>query len=527
MANTSYSCLVLLLFTNVLFGQLDSTSFITAWDTRLTSLEDSLSITIPTADDVIYDYNIDWDNDGVFDEMNVSGDVTHVYDQSGIYVVRISGDFPRILVGLSDQNEKLVSIDQWGTIRWKSMKSAFGRTFNMSINAIDSPDLSLVESTEDMFRSAHKMNDDINHWDLSSVKSIARMFYGAISFNQDLDQWNVSNVENMQACFFSAENFNGDISSWNLSKVTNLSNMFYQAFKFNRDISQWDLSQVENIHSMFVFARDFNQDISGWDVSNVTDMHHMFYDANAFDQDLCTWDVSSVKDMNNMFTETDNFNGDISCWDVSAVENFAGMFRWASSFNSDISGWNTENADQTAAMFYLASSFDQNLGGWDLSNVSNMRTMFDNSGMSTDSYDKTLKGWYKNASVKQGAVLGAKSLTYCNGKEYRDSLFFDFELEIRDDIYDCLDVSLDEDNFQYPLINFYPLPVSEVLFVKCKLGEKICKIEILNASGEIVYLESTLNQLITIDMTKFSAGVYILKTYVVGRNCSLEKIIKL
>ncbi|MGO4773887.1 Ig-like domain-containing protein [Flavobacterium sp. W22_SRS_FK3] len=84
-------------------------------------------ITIPTTAAFSYNYHVDWNNDGIFDEFGLTSNVTHVFDTNGVHKIRICGDFPRVHFEKKDTvhsfiNEvnlmnggKIISIDQWGT----------------------------------------------------------------------------------------------------------------------------------------------------------------------------------------------------------------------------------------------------------------------------------------------------------------------------------------------------------------------------------------------------------------------------
>ena len=59
---------------------------------------------------------------------DVTGDQRHRYSDAGTHTVSITGDFTRIyLNGQQPNANKLQSIEQWGDIRWSSMKGAFPR----------------------------------------------------------------------------------------------------------------------------------------------------------------------------------------------------------------------------------------------------------------------------------------------------------------------------------------------------------------------------------------------------------------
>lgn len=87
----------------------------------------------------------------MFDDIGVTGDATNTYATGGLKTVRIRGTFPRIYFNNTDDHNKIVSVDQWGDNAWTSMANAFYGALNLVINAADTPDLSGVTSTMNMF----------------------------------------------------------------------------------------------------------------------------------------------------------------------------------------------------------------------------------------------------------------------------------------------------------------------------------------------------------------------------------------
>ena len=403
-------------------GRKTTTAFITTWKTE----RDGASITIPTngTNTSDYDFFVDW-GDGTTETITGSDpDPRHFYSSAGTHTVKITGSFPRIFLdaggdgsGNATNADKLQSIEQWGSIQWESMKSAFAGAGNVTSTATDAPDLSRVNSMDHMFSNAPQFNGDIGDWDVSSVTDMNNMFQFASSFNQDIGSWSVSNVtdmremfenarafnqdiggwdvsnvRNMREMFGGADAFNGNISGWDVSDVTNMKFMFAGATTFNQNIGGWNVSNVTDMSGMFSGAGSFNQDIGGWDVSNVTSMSGMFSGAGAFNQDISGWDVSSVTDMSSLFANASAFNQDIGGWDVSSVTDMSGMFSSpedTTAFNRDISGWNVSSVTTMRSMFEGADTFNQNLGSWDVSSVTNMREMF----RDADAFNGSLASW--------------------------------------------------------------------------------------------------------------------------------------
>lgn len=274
-----------------------ATAFITTWQTDLEGTSEDNQITITVRDNnFTYDYTVDW-GDGNIDE-GLSTSIVHTYDEPGTYTVSITGIFPAFYfpggrINSSNDGNKLITVEQFGTQPWMSMEAAFNNCDNLSFSDENAPDL-------------------------SQVSSMRRMFFSAENFNTDIGHWDVSNVTNMNNMFREARDFNRDLSLWEVNNVTNMSVMFTEAADFNQDISDWIVSSVTNMSQMFDRASAFNQDISAWDVSNVTSMGTMFRGATTFNQNLGNWDVSSVGNMTIMFDNsalsTDNYNAILNGW---------------------------------------------------------------------------------------------------------------------------------------------------------------------------------------------------------------------
>ncbi|MCG8702291.1 MAG: DUF285 domain-containing protein, partial [Bacteroidales bacterium] len=323
-------------------------------------------------------------------ETGLTGSVTHDFGVAGTDTIRIQGTFPTIFFNNSGDAEKLISIEQWGSIAWETLDSAFYGCINMVINATDAPDLSAVNSLTYTFA-----------------------YCNSLSHNPNLTSWNVSTITTMDGTFYGAR-FNGDISTWDVRNVTS----FNDCFRYN------------NI---------FNCNISNWDVSSVTDFTRMFYGVTSFNQDISAWDVSSASSMRSMFNSATAFSSDLSSWNVSNLADAKSMFYGCTSFNSDISAWNTESLVSMAGMFNGATSFDKNLGGWNISGINSTEKMLDvlnNTNLSASNYDATIKGW-ASQSVLQNIDLGTVSASYCTASTERNTLTVTNGWSITDEGLQC------------------------------------------------------------------------------------------
>jgi surface protein len=363
-----------------------------------------------------YNYSVDCNSDGTLEVLGVTGNYTCEYSAPGVYSISIWDTFPQFFSAIDSRDAiNLISIDQWGTNKWRSMAEAFKGAGNMELKASDSPNLKSVTDMSNMFHGANAFNHDISSWDVSDVTDMSGMFSAAITFSQDISSWDVSAVTDMGGMFHFALSFNQDISNWDVSDVTDMSGMFDGAYSFNQDISSWDVSAVTDMSGMFDGAYSFNQDISSWDVSAVKNMQHMFYNAKAFNQDIGSWDVSAVNYMSFMFNGANAFNQNINNWDVSVVKNMESIFLNARAFNHDISSWDVSAVKNMQHMFYNAKAFNQDIGSWDVSAVNYMGGMF--SGASV--FNQDIGNWDVSAVETMGVMFhGASAFNQDIGNWY-------------------------------------------------------------------------------------------------------------
>lgn len=383
-------------------------------DTRLGSTygTDQYDFEIERNSAFAYNYSVDW-GDSEYNN-NVSNNITHIYNTPGIYTIAIIGDFPAPYYYYNGDSDEVISIDQWGSHEYQSMKRACFQCENMVYNATDVPNLSLVTDMSQMFEDAYLFNGNINNWNVSNVTDMSATFKSNYVFNQPLNNWNVSKVTtmssmfyrarefdqplnswitgevtNMASMFYDAEVFNQPLDNWNVSKVTSMGRMFSSTDKFNQNINSWNVSSVTTMASMFYNATVYNQPLNSWTVNNVTSMASMFNSALAFDQPLNNWNVAFVTSMESMFNNAEVFNQPINSWSVSRVTTMASMFNSALAFNQPLNNWNVNSVVNMSSMFEEAEVFNQPLDTWNVSAVANMTSMFEDALL----FDQPLNSW--------------------------------------------------------------------------------------------------------------------------------------
>lgn len=195
---------------------------------------------------------------------------------------------------------KLLSITQWGNIKWQSFEQAFVLCSLLDITATDAPDLSLVTNMNEMFYVCTALvgNSSFNTWDTSSVTIMNNMFASADNFNQPIGNWNVSNVTQMYGLFDYAAKFNQPIGNWNTSNVTTMEHVFHGARSFNQDLRNWDTSKVTNMEEMFHYALQFNQSLGQWNLSSLLNAKDMFLNSGLncknYDNTLYGWSANAA-----------------------------------------------------------------------------------------------------------------------------------------------------------------------------------------------------------------------------------------
>ncbi len=253
----------------------DARPFITTWEASTTDL--TIDLPVDPNYSTQYDYDIDTDDDGVYDFTGITGSFQHTFPSAGIYTIRIKGDYPNpyFIGSTAALNDQLISLDQWGDIEWKSMKFAFS-SVTTNFLTTDVPDLSQVTDMSYMFSFSEINNLDVSRWDVSLVSNMYAMFFGVDVSDPGVSNWDVSSVADMGFMFGGTTVANPDVSRWDVSSVTDMSYMFYYTTRANPDVNNWVVSSVTDMSGMFLEATSANPDLSNWQITDVVDMSEMF-----------------------------------------------------------------------------------------------------------------------------------------------------------------------------------------------------------------------------------------------------------
>jgi len=103
-------------------------SFVITVQTDNTGDSTDTQFTIPTYEYSYADYNysIDCNDDGTTEAIDQGGgDYTCSYTSAGTKTIVINGNFHHIYFNNTGDKEKLLTVEQWGTVEWRSMDKAF------------------------------------------------------------------------------------------------------------------------------------------------------------------------------------------------------------------------------------------------------------------------------------------------------------------------------------------------------------------------------------------------------------------
>ena len=182
-----------------------------------TEMEDGILLAV--LKDYKFYAEVDCDGDGIYEDKyhkpsRYLGNVLEcVYPKKGIHQMRIRGEIPQMYAtyDLPDDEDDdylnefdLISVDQWGDIRWKSMERFFENRYSnrkVKINAQDTPNLMDVCDMSRMFYAVPNFNASIERWDTSHIENMDLLFVDAINLDQDLSQWNISSLRSAEEIF--------------------------------------------------------------------------------------------------------------------------------------------------------------------------------------------------------------------------------------------------------------------------------------------------------------------------------------
>ena len=162
-----------------------------------------------------------------------------------------------------------MSIDNWGTNKWKSGSQSFRGCINMVGNYTDNPDLTEITTMNQMFYGCTVFDRALTI-DIPLCSSLAQTFALCDSLDSDIIATSTSSLITTFQAFANCDIFNSTVSIEDTSNVNTMDRMFERCPLFNQPIT-FDTSSVDNMFRMFSRCDNFNQPVT-FDTGNVTIM---------------------------------------------------------------------------------------------------------------------------------------------------------------------------------------------------------------------------------------------------------------
>ncbi len=466
-------------------------------------------------------------------------------------IIRLSiqpTNFQRIIIDQGIDRGGLTLVENWGTTAWTSMQTAFRGCYNMQVTATDVPNLSNVNELIQMFAGCTNLNSptNINTWNTSAVTEMRNMFDFASAFNQNIGSWNTAAVTNMSGMFNGASSFNQHIGSWNTAAVSLMANMFNGASAFNQNIGLWNTVVVDNMASMFAGASSFNQNIGSWNTAAVFFMNDMFSGASAFNQNIGSWTLNSSVNMANMLDNSgmncNNYSASLIGWAanpatpsgrnlgaigrqygtnaVAARTNLTGAKGWT--ITGDAASGSSCSVILPVTWIYVNGQLQNNtaLIKWATASESNTQKFeieHSSNGISYTKIGTVAAAGYSSITKHYEFLHNVPAI----GKNYYRIKQIDLDGRFT---YSSIIVLQNKDSKTNIIIAPNPV-LNEATILFNETGNKT--LQLLTAAGHIVYTEKIngTNNRYTINMSRLSSGVYLLRLYT-ANGIELRKIIK-
>ena len=155
-------------------------------------------------------YEDEYASEPNFVELRSGTQVCCYYPRKGIHKFKIRGIIPHLKAaytfreGVDHYSFDLISVDQWGDTRWKSLEEFLGdspSTTRASVVAKDVPNLQDVCSLSNMFIGVKDFDTPLEDWDTFHVSNMSGMFTDCTNLNVDLSHWDISSLRNAEDIF--------------------------------------------------------------------------------------------------------------------------------------------------------------------------------------------------------------------------------------------------------------------------------------------------------------------------------------
>jgi hypothetical protein len=271
------------------------------------TVADGGSITIPFASGGTYAGSVNFGDGTVntFSAFNSAG-LTHVYANGGVYLITITGTFPKFRVNNQAFRFKLTDVKQFGSNQFDGL-DFYGCTALVNVACNDTP--------------SFKAN--------TSIQALVRACTALVSWS-NMEYWECSKVNNITLAFLSTP-LTVNVSNWNISLITSLASTFGTAPNVV-GYASWDVSLVTNLNQTWLNNTNV-QDCSAWNITNaLTTMVQTFSNATGRFS-IATWVTDNVVNMDSCY-RTGGYNFSLASNNFSSVTNMTLFFQSNATFST-------------------------------------------------------------------------------------------------------------------------------------------------------------------------------------------------
>ena len=209
--------------------------FQSTWDTTQTGVgaASDRQVSLPLESAGTYNFQVDW-GDGKSNRDTITAynqaEVTHTYDNTGIYEIRIIGGITGIYINSNSESKKIKEISLWGPFHLRTGYRVFRGCENLVLKTTDTLNLSHGPSMRQCFDGCYVLGSDgnIGSWDVSNVTRVRSWFSNCRTFNEDLSNWDVSSLGSISdegnglfgSCYIFNNGGSPGISGWDVSNWT-------------------------------------------------------------------------------------------------------------------------------------------------------------------------------------------------------------------------------------------------------------------------------------------------------------------
>ena len=146
-----------------------------------------------------FNYTVDWGDGSSLETYTTGANISHVYSTIGEYIMKINGQCPHIAMAFAPggANRNIPrDIINWGSQQWGSFFYFMWQCPNVTVTALDYPDLSNASTLRNSFRGCSVLDIvNINNWDFSTITNINDMFTDT-NFNRSLGGIDMNQITN-------------------------------------------------------------------------------------------------------------------------------------------------------------------------------------------------------------------------------------------------------------------------------------------------------------------------------------------